>query len=158
MLRNNIGIHICAYFFKTLKLIKLNQPKTNMKLIKVLFVALFFSFTSCTTYYILVASFKQQSAGMEASSMREVTTRGPVGDKVKYKAYPIDNIQAVDKSGKPVTIPNIPSIEIRFTDTANKKTIFYFDMLSINGDNIIGTQSRFMTSFKKTISLKSIKI
>ena len=130
---------------------------TNVHLISVLLVGLIFLFISCKTYYIPVDSFKQQFAGLDASSMREVTTRGPIGEKVKYKAYPIDNIQVVDKSGNPVTIQNSPAIEIRFTDTANKKTIFYFDLLKIDGDNITGTQSRFMTNFKKTISFSSIK-
>ena len=130
---------------------------TNTLLISLLLIGLIFLFTSCKTYYIPVDSFKQQFAGMDASSMREVTSRGPMGDKVKYKAYPIDKIQAVDKNGNPVTISNSPSIEIRFTDTVNKRTIFYFDLLRIDGDNVTGTPSRFMTNFKKTISLSSIK-
>lgn len=130
---------------------------TTTLLISALLIGLIFLFTSCKTYYIPVDSFKQQFAGMDASSMREVTTRGPMGDKVKYKTYPIDYIHAVDKNGNPVTIPNSPAIEIRFTDSANKRTLFYFDLMRIDGDNITGTQSRFLTNFKKTISLSSIK-
>jgi hypothetical protein len=135
----------------------LTKTISNTLPISVLLLGLVLFFSSCKTYYIPVESFKQQFAGMEESSMREVTTRGPMGDRVKYKTYPIDYIHAVDKNGNPVTIPNSPSIEIRFTDSANKRTLFYFDLMRIEGDNITGTQSRFMTNFKKTISISSIK-
>jgi len=94
---------------------------------------------------------------MDTSNMREVTTQGPVGDRVKYKTYPIDFIQAVDKNGNPITIPNSPSIEIRFTDNSNKKTVFYFDLIRFDGENITGRQSRFMSNFKKTIPISSVK-
>jgi len=56
-----------------------------------------------------------------------------------------------------ITIPNSPSIEIRFTDTSNKKTIFYFDLIRFDGENITGKQSRFMSAFKKTIPISSVK-
>ena len=91
---------------------------TNALLISALFVGLILFFSSCKTYYIPVDSFKQQFANMDTSNMREVTTQGPAGDRVKYKTYPIDLIKAVDKTGNPITIPNSPSIEIRFTQPA----------------------------------------
>ena len=130
---------------------------TNKLLISALFAGLIFFFSSCKTYYIPVDSFKQQFVGMDTSNMREVTTQGPAGDRVKYKTYPIDYIHAVDKAGKSVTIPNSPSIEIRFTDTSNKKTIFYFDLIRFDGENITGRQSRFISAFKKTIPISSVK-
>ena len=102
-------------------------------------------------------SFRQQFAGMDSSNMREVTTQGPMGERVKYKTYPIDFIHAVDKTGNSVTIPNSPAIEIRFTDTTNKKTIFYFDLIRFDGENISGRQSRFMSAFKKTIPINTVK-
>lgn len=114
-------------------------------------------FISCKTYYITVESFKQQFAGMDSANMREVTTKGPAGDRVKYKTYPIDFIHAVDKTGNPVTIANSPAIEIRLTDTTNNKTIFYFDLIQYDGENITGRQSRFISAFKKTIPINSIK-
>lgn len=115
------------------------------------------SLVSCTTYYIPVDSFKQQFAGMDNSSLREVTTRGPAGDTVTYLTYPIDVIHCVDDKGNPVELVNSPSIEIRFTDTSNKRTIFYFDLMRINGNAINGGQSRFIPSIRKTISLGAIK-
>jgi len=130
---------------------------TNAILISALLLGLVLFFSSCKTYYIPVDSFKQQLSGFDSSNMREVTTRGPVGDKVTYKTYPIDIIHAVDKSGNPVTIPNSPAIEVRITDMANKRTIFYFDMIQFDGENIIGGQSRFISSIKKTIPITSIK-
>lgn len=111
-------------------------------------------FSSCKTYYIPVDSFKEQFAG---TGMREVTTQGPVGDRAKYITYSIDSIQAVDKTGNPVTIINSPSVEIRFTDTSNKKTVFYFDMIRFDGEHITGRQSRFVSAFKKTISIGAVK-
>jgi hypothetical protein len=89
--------------------------------------------------------------------MREVTTRGPVGDEAKYLTYPIDSIHVIDKSGRAVAIPNGPAIEIRFTNTAGKRTIFYFDLIRVNGDRVTGVQSRLITSIRKTISLSSTK-
>jgi predicted RNA-binding protein YlqC (UPF0109 family) len=130
---------------------------TNTLFISALLIGLLLFFTSCKTYYIPVESFRQQLSGFDSSNMREVTTRGPVGDRVTYKTYPIDIIHAVDKGGNPVNIPNSPAIEVRITDTANKKTIFYFDVIQFDGENIIGRQSRFISSIKKTIPLSSIK-
>ena len=89
--------------------------------------------------------------------MREVITQGPVGDRATYKTYPIDSIHAVDKSGNPISILNSPSIEIRFTDSSNKKTIFYFDLIRFDGVTIAGRQSRFISAFKKTIPMSSVR-
>lgn len=113
--------------------------------------------SSCKTYYIPVDSFKQQFAGMDTSKLKEVTTRGPAGDKVRYKTFPIDFIKCVDKDGNPVELRNSPSLEIRFTDTNNKKTIFYFDLISVDETYVRGVQSRFIPSIKKTIPLSTIK-
>lgn len=135
----------------------LTKTMTNTLLISSLFAGLILLLSSCKTYYIPVDSFKQQFANMDTSNMREVTTQGPAGDPVKYKIYPIDYIHAVDKTGNPITIPNSPSIEIRFTDTSNRKTIFYFDLIRFDGENITGRQSRFMSAFKKTIPINSVK-
>lgn len=118
---------------------------------------LIFFLSSCKTYYIPVDSFKQQFADMDSSNLKEVTTRGPMGDKVKYKTFPIDFIKCVDKSGNPVELKNSPSLEIRFTDTNNKKTIFYFDLISVDETYVSGVQSRFITSIKKKIPLNTIK-
>ena len=79
---------------------------------------------SCKTYYIPIESFKRQFAGMDPSTYREVTTRGPMGDKVKYNTFPMNMIKCVDKEGNTVELQNSPSLEIRFTDTNNKKTTF----------------------------------
>lgn len=130
---------------------------TKSFLTSALFVGLILIFTSCKTFYIPIESFKQQFAGIDSADLREVTTLGPMGDRVTYKTYPIDFIQAVDKTGHPVAIPNGPAIEIRFTDTSNKKTIFYFDLIQFDGKNITGRQSRFMSAFKKTIPINSVK-
>ena len=130
---------------------------TNTVLISILLAGSIFLFTSCKTYYIPVDSFKEQLSKFDSSAMREVTTQGPVGDRVTYKTYPIKIIHAVDKNGNPVTIPNGPAIEVRITDMANKKAIFYFDLIEFDGVNIIGGQSRFISSLKKKLPIASVK-
>src|SRR5437899_7655194 len=106
------------------------MPKTILFLIAA--GGLIFFLTSCKTYYIPVDSFKQQFAAMDTSTFREVTTRGPLGHKAKYKTFPIDVIKCVDKKGNPVELKNSPSLEIRFTDINNKKTIFYLDLILVD--------------------------
>ena len=122
-----------------------------------LIVGLIFFLSSCKTYYIPIDSFRQQFAGMDSSKWKEVTTRGPMGDKIKYKTAPIDFIKCVDKKGNAVELKNSPSLEIRFTDNNNKKTIFYFDLISVNKTFVNGVQSRFITSIRKTIPINTIK-
>jgi hypothetical protein len=120
-----------------------------------LLCAVIFYLTSCKTYYIPVDSFREQFVGLEPS--KEVTTRGPGGDKVKYMTYPITSIKCVDKKGSAYNLTASPSLEIRFTYGNNQRTIFYFDLIRINDTLLTGGQSRFMPSIKKTISLNSIK-
>ena len=130
---------------------------TKTILFSVIIIGLIFFLSSCKTYYIPLDSFKQQFAGIDTAKLKEVTTRGPMGDKVKYKTFPIDFIKCVDKNGNPIELQNSPSLEIRFTDTNNKKTIFYFDLISVDETYVRGVQSRFITSIKKTIPLNTIK-
>jgi len=141
----------------TLKLQNFTDIMTKTILFSVIIIGLIFFLSSCKTYYIPLDSFKQQFAGMDTSKLKEVTTRGPMGDKVKYKTFPIDFIKCVDKNGNPIELQNSPSLEIRFTDTNNKKTIFYFDLISVDETYVRGVQSRFITSIKKTIPLNTIK-
>ena len=130
---------------------------TKTILFSVIIIGLIFFLSSCKTYYIPLDSFKQQFANIDTSKLKEVTTSGPMGDKVKYKTFPMDFIKCVDKNGNPIELQNSPSLEIRFTDTNNKKTIFYFDLISVDETYVRGVQSRFITSIKKTIPLNTIK-
>ena len=114
-------------------------------------------FSSCKTYYIPVDSFKQQFSPFDTSDLKEVETRGPAGDVVKYKTYPIDIIHCIDKNGNPADLKNSPAVEIRFTDNDNKKTVFYFDLLRVDNTSISGIQSRHMTWIRKTIPIDSVK-
>jgi len=121
-------------------------------------LGLLFSISSCKTYYIPVDSFKQQFSGWKTARLREVTTQGPVGDIAKYDTYPIDFVQCIDKNGNPVVLTNSPALEIRFTDINNKKTIFYFDRISVNDTTVSGVRSRIISSITKTIPLNTIKL
>jgi hypothetical protein len=130
---------------------------TNRLSLIVAALALTLALGSCTTYYIPVESFKQQFAGLDSSSLREVTMRGPGGDQVTYKTYPIDFIKCEDDKGNPFELPNGPSIEIRFTNLNGKRTIFYFDLMRVNDSTITGIQSRFIPSIHKTISINQVR-
>ena len=130
---------------------------TKTILFSIIIIGLLFFISSCKTYYIPLDSFKKQFANIDTSKYKEVTIRGPIGDKVKYKTAPIDFIKCVDKKGNDVELKNSPSLEIRFTDNNNKKTIFYFDLISVEETFVSGVQSRFITSIRKTIPLNTIK-
>jgi hypothetical protein len=125
-------------------------------LIKFLFI-LCIGFVSCKTYYIPIESFRSQFENINSSNLRLVNTRGPAGDIVEYPANPIDYIKCVDKDNIPFLLKNSPSIEIRFTDKNNKRTIFYFDRVFLQDTLIIGDMSRFI-NYKKGISINNIKL
>jgi len=108
-------------------------------------------------YYIPVDSFKQQFAGWDSTRLRVVKTKGPYGDVVTYRSYPVDFIKCVDKDGKDMVLKNSPSIEIRFTDTDNKRTTFYFDRIFVSENAVSGVRSRFLI-MKKTIPLSTVKL
>ena len=112
---------------------------------------------SCKTYYIPVQSFKLQFNGIDSTKLRLVKTRGPAGDVAEYLANPIDYIKCVDKSDMQFELKNSPSIEIRFTEKNNKRTIFYFDRVFMQDTLIIGEMSRFVR-FRKGISINNVKL
>ena len=89
--------------------------------------------------------------------MQVTTTRGPLGGLYVYPANQIQYIECVDKLGNPFHLRNSPSIEIRFTDTSNKRTIFYFDRVYLSDTLIIGDRSRFIGA-QKAISIKNLKL
>ena len=117
----------------------------------------FLLLTSCKTYYIPIASFKEQMKDVATVELRTVNTRGPMGDVVSYKTYPIDFIHCVDKNDNPVELKNSPSIEIRFTEKNKKRTIFYFDQLYVQNSMVIGDRSRFIY-FRKAIPIDNIAL
>lgn len=112
---------------------------------------------SCKSYYIPVASFNEQMRDIDSVELRTVNTRGPMGDIVSYKTYPIDFIKCFDKKDNPTELKNSPSIEIRFTEKNNKRTVYYFDQIYIKYSTVIGDGSRF-TSYRKAIPINNIKL
>lgn len=117
----------------------------------------FLCLISCKTYYIPVSSFKEQFEGIDSAELRTVYTRGPAGDIAEYLANPIDFIKCVDKNNNPFELKNSPSIEIRFTEKNNKRTIYYFDRIYLRDTLIIGIRSRFL-GFRKSISINNVKL
>jgi hypothetical protein len=113
--------------------------------------------SSCKTYFIPVDSFRRQFAGLDSSGSRLVVTKDPFGGKTVYKTYPIDSILCVDKNGVNMVLKVSPSIEVRFTDKQDKKTVFYFDLMVVRNDTVTGGRSRFIPSLKRSIPLSNVK-
>lgn len=132
-----------------------------MKIIRLvntgLFSLILIGLIGCKTYYIPVQSFKEQFKGINSENLRTVNTHGPAGDVVEYLANPIDYIKCVDKDNQLFELKNSPSIEIRFTENNNKRTIYYFDRVFLQDTLIIGDMSRFIT-YRKGISINNVKL
>lgn len=129
--------------------------KQIKNLISVIFIALIAS--SCKSYYIPIESFKEQLKDIDSVELKTVNTKGPMGDVVTYKTYPIDYIKCMDKDNNPVELKNSPSIEVRITDNDNKKTYFYFDQMYVQDSILKGDGSRFFY-YPKQVPLKDIKL
>jgi hypothetical protein len=112
---------------------------------------------SCKTYYIPIESFKSQFKNETPITLKSTMTRGPWGGLHVYPANRIHYIKCQDKKGFPYILENTPSIEIRFTDKNNKRTVFYFDGLYVSDSLIIGDRSRFISA-EKAISINNIKL
>lgn len=113
--------------------------------------------SSCKTYYIPIEIFNDQLKDIDSVELKTVNTKGPMGDVVTYKTYPIDYIKCVDKKNNPFELKNSPSIEVRVTDKNNKKTYLYFDQMYVQDSILKGDGSRFIY-YKKEIPIKEIKL
>lgn len=109
--------------------------------------------SSCRTYFISTESLKQQWNGQLE---KEVTVLGPVGGYQTYKTSVPEIIVCTDERGKEVMLEMRPSLEIRITDSNNKRTQFYVDQLIVQDTLLSGRQSRILAS-KQAIPLNSIK-
>jgi len=133
-----------------------NMTKIRLRLhFLVTFIAI--GFSSCVTYYIPIESFNEQFKDIDSTELKIVYVKGPMGDIVSYKTYPIDHIKCVDKNNNPFDLKNSPSIEIRFTEKTNKRTIFYFDQIYVQDSIIIGDGSRFI-NYVHTIPIDNVKL
>ncbi|PKP24071.1 MAG: hypothetical protein CVU06_05370, partial [Bacteroidetes bacterium HGW-Bacteroidetes-22] len=93
----------------------------------------------------------------DSTELRTVFTQYPAGNIVEYLTVPIDYIKCVDKDNNPFELKNSPSIEVRFTEKDNKRTVFYFDRIFLQDTLIIGDRSRFLR-LKKGISINNVKM
>ena len=122
-----------------------------------LILAISVAAVSCNTYLIPVESFKEQFMKYDTADMREVSTQDPYGGIERYKSYPIDTIRVVDKKGNPAFLVNGPAIEVRMTDSFNKKRIFYFDLMCFQNDTILVRPSRFLKGMERKIPINAVK-
>jgi len=127
-----------------------------------IFFALLISFVGCTTYYIPVESFQQQFNGIDSTKLRMVEINVPVVIRGvttnSYPANPIDTIYCVDDKNNPFKIANSPSIEIRFTEKNDDRTIFYFDTIYLEDSLIVGAKSRLIPTLRDAIPLSNVKL
>lgn len=113
--------------------------------------------SSCANYYIPLESFKQQFGGIDSTQLKNISINGPLNTQYTYLANQVTEIECFDKNGTQFRLRNSPSIEIRFTHGyKNKRTVFYFDRISVNRNSVSGVKSRFMDFMKETIALDSI--
>lgn len=127
------------------------------KFFLVTFLLATLSFSSCQTYSIPVSAFRDQMEAARSRPLRTVTTQGPLGNRVRYETYAVDSVFAFDKKGTPVFLVNSPALEVRFTDSANHKTLLYFDRMKFDGQTISGSPSRILLSVQKAVPLQSIR-
>lgn len=111
---------------------------------------------SCSTYLIPVDSFKTQLAGMKEAEMKEIVVEGPLGERTSYKTFFQDSVDCINSKGQRMRLEKTPSLEIRFTDANNQKTVFYFDRIFVTDTSVSGTYSRIL-GLKKTIRLETIR-
>jgi hypothetical protein len=125
-------------------------------------ILLFFSFCGCTTYLIPLESFKNQFNGIDSSKLRNVEINVPVilygVTTSTYPANPIDTIDCVDDNNKPVRLANSPSIEVRFTEMNDDRTIFYFDTIYLLDSLIVGAKSRFLPALRDAVPVNNVKL
>lgn len=93
---------------------------------------------------------------MKESEMKEVAVQGPLGERTTYKTFKQDSVDCINKKGQWVRLEKIPSLEIRFTDVKNKKTVFYFDRIFVTDSSVSGTYSRIL-GLRKIIPLNTVK-
>jgi hypothetical protein len=124
--------------------------------------ALLIGFSGCATYFIPIESFKHQFNGIDSTHLRMVESNVPVMlfgvSSYSYFANPIDTIDCVDANNKQVRLANSPSIEIRFTENNDDRTIFYFDTIYLQDSLIVGAKSRFIPSLRVAIPINSVKL
>ena len=130
----------------------------NLLLKFVSVITLSMIFVSCATYYIPIDSFKKQFKDIDSTNLKMVDAIGPIGERFSYLANTIDTIYCVDNNNKPYKLINSPSIEIRFTDKNDDRTIFYFDTIFLQDSIIIGTKSRFIPSLRDEVPIDSVKL
>ena len=118
--------------------------------------------TGCATYLIPIDSFKHQFNGIDSTKLRKVESNIPVifygSSSYSYLANPIDTIDCVTEDGKPVRLVNSPSIEVRFTERNDDRTIFYFDTVYLQDSLIVGAKSRYIPSLRDAIPINNIKL
>ena len=128
----------------------------------IIYFFLFINFVGCSTYFIPIESFKSQFNGIDSTKFRMVEINvliiiyGITANS--YMANPIDTIYCVDENNKTVKLLNSPSIEIRFTEMNDDRTIFYFDTIYLQDSLIVGAKSRTLPTLRDTISITNLKL
>lgn len=99
---------------------------------------------SCKVYNIPVDSFREQFAAAGPEKSHIVRMRSPLGTVSSYATYPMDYIYCENNAGKKYRFPVGPALTISFTDTNNKRTPFYLDLISVDSAFVSGYQMRLI--------------
>jgi len=124
--------------------------------------SLLLSLFGCSTYFIPVENFQHQFNGIDSTKLRMVEINVPVVIRGvatnSYPANPIDTIDCVDDNNNPIKLENSPSIEIRFTEKNDERTIFYFDTIYLQDSLIVGAKSRLIPTLRDAIPINNVKL
>jgi hypothetical protein len=113
--------------------------------------------SSCANYIIPLDSFQKQMSDKTIETRKEVKINNPLFfNDITYKANNIEYIKVLDKNGNDYSLRNSPSIEMRVTHKNGKKTIFYFDTVTLQNGIISGSRSRLVTGLVQDIPVDSI--
>jgi hypothetical protein len=124
---------------------------------KIIAVGFLLLVSSCKTYLIPIDSFRVQLSNSKIASTQDVKINNPLFlSNISYQANTIKYIKVVDKKGEKFSLRNSASIEMRVTRKNGKKTIFYFDTVTLQYNYLRGGRSRFIPSLVKEIHIDSI--
>jgi hypothetical protein len=106
--------------------------------------------TSCSTYYVTPASFKEQLQRIDPNKINDAYDfrLGMLGVALKggknfYNG--IETLNCKDKNGRDVVFFIKPQTGIRLTDSSGRRQQLYFDSVFLRDSMVYGSKSHFIT-------------
>ena len=130
--------------------ISINLKSEPVKKICIPFITFMCLLTSCSTYYMTPASFKEQLQQIDPNKINDAYDfrLGLLGVALKggknfYNG--IDSLKCTTKKGKDVIVHVKPQTGIRLTDNTGRKLQLYFDSVFLRDSLVYGSKSHFIT-------------